>query len=172
MNTGEGNWRARHFFQYFRRNLRNATPLWLIYLVIAALLTMNLMILKGAEGTIVTMQRFASVLGLILWVFTAVWVFPLTSQFDSKLIQTIRNAFYLGVSWLPRTILMSLLWILPVGLAVFFPDIFARIVVLWPVLFFGGTAYLCAKLMLRPLTPYFEESGIRIGNEPDEPDEL
>jgi len=171
MNTGEGNWRTRHFFRYFRRNLRNATPMWLLYLLAAALLTLDLLILSGAGGASARLQRMAAVLGLIILTFNAVWAFALTSQFENGVIRTIKNAFYLGVSWLPRTILMSALWLVPVALAVFNPYILSRIIVLWPALFFGGTAYFCAKLMVKPLTPYFEESGIYLSAPPEEDEE-
>ena len=160
MNTGAGNWRARHFFRYFRSNFRSATLLWLIFLPVAVLLIADLLILAGTVSLIYRMQRIAAVIGLIIWVFTAIWAFTLTAVFDTGIIQTIKNAFYLGISWLPRTIAMSVLWMIPVGLLAFYPDIFSRIIVLWPVLLSGGTAYVCSKLMFKPLKPYFEQAGM------------
>ena len=93
---------------------------------------------------------------MIIWMITAVWAFALTSQFENGIFQTIKNAFYLGISWLPRTLVMCVLWLVPVALLAFAPFILSRIIVLWPALFFGGTAYLCSKLMMKPLAPYFD----------------
>ena len=103
---------------------------------------------------------------------TAVWAFALTSQFENGIFQTIKNAFYLGISWLPRTLVMCVLWLVPVALLAFAPFILSRIIVLWPALFFGGTAYLCSKLMMKPLAPYFDfELPDRSGpDEESEPD--
>ena len=168
MHTGLGNWRTRNFFRYFRKNLRNATPIWLIYLLVAALLIFDLMVLKGTGTASGRIQRIAAVLGLILWEFTAAWVFPLTSHFENTAIQTIKNAFYLAISYLPRTIIMGLLWILPVGIQAYAPDIMRHIIILWPVLFFGATAYLCSKLLIKPFTPYFEEGGVVLDDEFEE----
>ena len=160
MNTDIGNWRARHFFRYFRQNLKNATLLWLVFLIAALILIADIRILSGQDGTAAWIMRIVAVIGLILWMITAVWAFALTSQFEGGLRQTIKNAFYLGISYLPRTILMSMLWLAPVALLAFAPYIFSRIAVLWPVLITGGTAWLSAKLMVKPLTPYYEQSGI------------
>ncbi len=158
MQTGRGNWRARHFVGYFRSNLRNATPLWLLFLAAAAVLAADLFILSGSEGTAAGLQRISAIFGLILWMTGAVWAFALTSLFENSLVQTVKNAFLLGISCLPRTVLMSALWLAPAALFAFAPDIFARIAVLWPALFFGGTAWLCSRLMIGPLTPFLEEN--------------
>ena len=153
MNTEEGNWRSRHFFRYFRSNLKNGTLLWLLF--------------PSAR-----IQRIIAVIGMIIWMITAVWAFALTSQFENGIFQTIKNAFYLGISWLPRTLVMCVLWLVPVALLAFAPFILSRIIVLWPALFFGGTAYFCSKLMMKPLAPYFDfELPDRSGpDEESEPD--
>lgn len=168
MNSGEGNWRARNFFRYFRSNLRNATLLWLVFLFAAAVLTVDLLILSGAGTTGARVQKIIAVLGMVLWMMNAVWAFALTSLFENSLVQTIKNAFYIGMSYLPRTVVMCVLWALPAGLLAFAPDIFSRVVVLWPVLFFGGTAYFCAKLMIKPLTPYYDALSHPAGEESEE----
>ena len=156
MNTEQGNWRSRHFFGYFRSNLKNATLLWLIFLLAAGIFIFDIVILSGAGSQAMRVQRIIAVIGLIIWMITGVWAFALTSQFENGVLQTIKNAFYLGISWLPRTIIMSVLWLAPVALLAFTPFIFSRVIILWPVLFWGGTAYLCSKLMMKPLTPYFD----------------
>lgn len=156
MSTGQGNWRSRHFFGYFRSNLKNATALWLVFLVAAAVFVFDIVVLSGTDNSAARVQRIIAVIGFIIWMITGVWAFALTSQFENGVFQTLKNAFYLGISWLPRTLLMSALWLVPVALLAFAPFIFSRIIVLWPVLFWGGTAYLCSKLMLKPLSPYFD----------------
>ena len=165
MNTGAGNWRTRHFFSYFRRNLRNATLLWLVFLFAAAVFIFDIVVLSGTGSSFARIQRIIAVIGMIIWMITGVWAFAMTSQFENGVFQTIKNAFYLGISWLPRTIIMCALWLVPVALLAFAPFVFSRIIIMWPVLFFGGTAYFCSKLMLKPLTPYFD---FELPGDPDE----
>lgn len=156
MKTGLGNWRSRSFFVYFRRNLKNATLIWLVFLLAAAVFVFDFVVLSGTDNASARVQRIVAVIGMIIWMITGVWAFALTSLFENGIFQTIKNAFYIGISWLPRTIIMSVLWLAPVALLAFVPFIFSRIIVLWPVLFWGGTAYLCSKLMIKPLSPYFD----------------
>ena len=170
MNTNIGNWRSRHFFKYFRSNFKNATLMWLIFLLAAVVFIADLLILSSPNSASASVQRIVAVIGLIIWMITAVWAFALTSQFENGIFQTIKNAFYIGISKLPRTIIMCVLWLVPVALLVFNPFVLSRIIVLWPVLFTGGTAYLCAKLMIKPLTPFFEEAGVSLADEPEEED--
>ena len=173
MNTLEGNWRSRNFFRYFRDNFRNATLLWLIFLLTAAVFIFDLVVLADPAGSVMRVQRFIAVIGLIIWMITAVWAFALTAQFDAGIFQTIKNAFYIGISKLPRTVIMCALWLVPVALLAFNPYVLSRIIELWPVLFWGGTAYFCAKLMVKPLTPFFEEAGVHLFKgmeEEEEPD--
>ena len=171
MHTQEGNWRARSFFRYFRDNFRNATLLWLVFLLAAAVFIFDIVILADPGSAAMRIQRIIAVIGLILWMITAVWAFALTAQFENGLFQTIKNAFYIGISRLPRTIIMCVLWLVPVALLAFNPYVLSRIIVLWPVLFWGGTAYFCAKLMVRPLTPFFEEAGVHLFKGMEEEDE-
>ena len=171
MNTQEGNWRARNFFLYFRDNLRNATLLWMVFLLSAAVFIFDIVVLTDPGSTAMRIQRIIAVIGLILWMITAVWAFALTAQFESGLFQTIKNAFYIGISKLPRTIVMCMLWLVPVALLAFNPYVLSRIIVLWPVLFWGGTAYFCARLMVKPLTPFFEEAGVYLFKETEEEEE-
>lgn len=162
IETGLGNWRSRHFFSYFRSNFRNATLMWLIFLLAAAVFIVDLVILADPASSTARIQRIIAVVGLIIWMITAVWAFALTSQFENSVFGTIKNAFYIGISKLPRTVIMCVLWLVPAALLVFNPYVLSRIIVLWPVLFTGGTAYFCAKLMLKPLAPFFEEAGVDI----------
>ena len=48
MNTEEGNWRSRHFFRYFRSNLKNGTLLWLLFLLAAAVFIFDLVVLSAS----------------------------------------------------------------------------------------------------------------------------
>ena len=152
-----GDWNARGFFRYFRKNFRNATLLWLVFLLIAVILVADLFILSGNRAGFAFGLKLVAVLGLVLWTICAIWSFHLTVMFENTLRGTLKNALFLGISWLPRSLLMSAVWLLPVALAVFWSAVFSRIVILWPVLFWGASSYFCAKLIKKPISPYLEE---------------
>ena len=156
MARGKGGWNARAFFRYFRENFRTATPLWLVLLAMAGVLMADLWITAGAEGPFSAVIRIVAAAGLVLWTLTAVWAFPMSAHFENTLGGTLKNAFLLSVSWLPRSLGMGALWLLPLILAAVAPGVLYRMAVLWPVLLWGGTAYVCALLMKKPLASFLE----------------
>ena len=117
MARGQGGWNARAFFRYFRENFRGATLLWLVLLAMAGILTADLWITAGAKGILPPVLRIAAAAGLVLWTLTAVWAFPMSAHFENTLLATLKNAFLLSVSWLPRSLGMGVLWLLPLILA-------------------------------------------------------
>ena len=98
MNTEEGNWRSRHFFRYFRSNLKNGTLLWLLFLLAAAVFIFDLVVLSASGSPSARIQRIIAVIGMIIWMITAVWAFALTSQFEkcghSRSRHSLRTVFF------------------------------------------------------------------------------
>ena len=155
MARDRGGWGGRAFFRYFRENFRSATRLWLVLLPAFLVLGADLLIAFNMENSPV-LWRIPAMLGMVLWLLTALWAFPLTAQFENTLGRTLKNAFLLSVSWLPRSLGMGALWLLPLILAAVAPGVLYRMAVLWPVLLWGGTAYVCALLMKKPLASFLE----------------
>ncbi len=156
MARDRGGWGGRAFFRYFRENFRSATRLWLVLLPAFLVLGADLLIAFNMENS-PALWRIPAILGMVLWLLTALWAFPLTAQFENTLGRTLKNAFLLGISWLPRTLLMAGLWLLPAAALLLSPYVFYRTAILWPVLLWGVTAYLCARVLVRPFAPYLEE---------------
>jgi uncharacterized membrane protein YesL len=154
----KGAWSGKAFFRFFRSNLRNATQLWLILLLLAALLGADVWLLRSAAGLFHQALRLSVYLGWALWGTVILWTFPLTSIFETGIPQTLKNALLLGISWFPRTLVMAFLWFFPLGLVLFLPAVFYRIAILFPVLLWGCTAYLCALLLRKPLAPYLPDA--------------
>lgn len=85
---------TRSFFKSFKTNFRQATLIWLLILLIAAVL--------GGDYYIITKSgiQFSSVLvvlimaAAVLVICTTLYVFPVLAKFDNTIMGTIRNAFY------------------------------------------------------------------------------
>lgn len=93
------------FFHSFRQNFRQATIIWLLFLLIFALLGGDIYLMSQE---LVTVPRFAQILIyiigiLILLTYTA--VFPILSRFEGTISTTVRNAFIIAVTRLPKTVL-------------------------------------------------------------------
>lgn len=153
---------ARDFFKSFKLNFRQGTVIWLIELFIIAVLVGDFLIMSRME------MAFGSVLKVIITViaflalFTFIFVFPVLAKFENTVIRTVKNAFFIVVLQFPKAIVMMVLFVLPLPLFLFFPQI-------TPIIFlFGLTvpAWLSAKMY----SGYFRklEEQIMAANAPEE----
>lgn len=111
---------ARGFFKAFKENFKQATIIWLGVLVAVLLLLADFWLIKEYELDLG--YWFKVVLGAIfvLVIFTATFVFPALARFSNTTLQTIKNAFAMSILQFPKTILMIILYIIPVVAGIFF----------------------------------------------------
>lgn len=127
------------YFRQFKANLKNATPIALIYIAAALILYFEFHTVDHMKehAQIITVCIYA-VFFILLSIF--VWVFPLTAKFVYSLNGVFHNALYLAVSKLPRTIIMD-------AITVIVPMLLFRVPQLWPLAVIIGISlpsYLCA----------------------------
>ena len=104
---------TRSFFKSFKTNFRQATLIWLLILLIAAVL--------GGDYYIITKSgiQFSSVLvvlimaAAVLVICTTLYVFPVLAKFDNTIMGTIRNAFIMSILQLPKTLVMLVMAFFP-----------------------------------------------------------
>lgn len=98
----------RSYFRAFRDNFKRGTGVWLIVLLCGAAALVNVWIFYAMPGGI----RFLSVLFVILFVLVLLmfgYAFPLLSQFDNGVWSTLRSALILGLGYLPRSLVITVL---------------------------------------------------------------
>lgn len=95
------------FFRSFRQNFRQATLLWLGVLALAALLVLDLWVLRGAAGTLEEIMRTCILLLGLLLLMVLQYLFPGLARFDASIKDTVRNACLLALGNLPKTALMT-----------------------------------------------------------------
>ena len=143
------------FFESFRQNFRRATGMWLLLLPAGALLVLDLMLFSVVTGV----MRWLSILFLLLMVlvlFTAGYAFPLLSQFENGVKTTLKNALFLSLGYLPRTLAVTALNVLPFALLYFNLYLFLYVGFLWVFLYFSSAAYLNARTLEKVFAPYRE----------------
>lgn len=111
---------VKGYFNAFKNGFKQSTVVWLIMLVLIGILAGDYYILANSEAEIP--QWFAAVLGAIaiFVVFTFVMVFPVMAKFTNTTIQTIKNAMAISILQFPKTILMIIMFLLPVAIGYFF----------------------------------------------------
>ena len=143
------------FLRSFRQNFRQATAVWSLFLLFAALLVLDFFLTGGSDGTCRSFLIFVRYMLAGAGIFAALvflYVFPLLARFENTVAGTIRNAARLAISSPPRTLVMALV-------TLSFPAAARIIPAFLPVeMLFGltGPGFLCA-LMYSPVFLKIEE---------------
>lgn len=133
---------VKGYFKAFRENFVQSTAIWLIMLVIGLVLggDFYIMYTRAAEFHVI----FRAIMGAIaiFTVFTLLYVFPAQAKFANPVLRTIKNALAMSILQAPKSILMLVLYLIPMALMVFVPNVFPL------VMLFGITlpAFLAAKM--------------------------
>lgn len=99
----------RSFFKSFKENFKQATGIWMIFLVIGLVLGFDLYFMATVFIT-PSMWRTALVTiflaMLVIWTAMITYVFPLQSRFYNTVKKTIFNAFFMSIRHIFHTIAM------------------------------------------------------------------
>ncbi|MCM1209989.1 MAG: DUF624 domain-containing protein [Blautia sp.] len=111
---GEEGYLVAGFFKSFRQNFKQATILWLLILLFIVVCIGDVLVFKYSA---IEFPKFLQVIMAaiaILVTMVAVYVFPVLARFDNTTRNILRNAFFMSVMNLPKTILIVLLLCSPV----------------------------------------------------------
>lgn len=104
---------VKSFFKAFKENFKQSVIVWMIFLVITLVFFLDYRILN--EAGMEENKLFAIVIGAIyLFVcLTVMYIFPLLSRFENTLKQTVKNALFMSILHIFKTILMAVIYIIP-----------------------------------------------------------
>lgn len=145
----------RDFFQSFKEDFKQATPVYLILLIPTVAVVMNAMLIFNPENS-AAVPSYLLVIWLIsalILLFISSFVYPVMAFFADSIFKTLRNAMVLALANLPRTILISILNLLPVILLFVNLSFFLQSSIFW--LLIGGA--LVAYLNMSILKPVFKK---------------
>ena len=146
----------KSYFRAFRQEFKQATLLWLGILACIAFLCADLYIMQILGGFFKYLNFIFGLL-LVLTVFVATYAFPLLSQFDDKNRVILVNSLMLSVAYLPRTLLMAVLNLLPLIMAFFRFDVFLQCGFIWVLAWFAIAAYFDSLLLHKVFAPYIDQ---------------
>lgn len=119
MVRDEEGYLIKGFFKSFVQNFKQATLIWLFMLLALAIFVGDWLIFITSSNTFPK----ALVIGVaavgIIMLMVAVYVFPLLARFDNSIRNTIRNAALLAIGNLPKTLLMLVIYAIPLVIAYF-----------------------------------------------------
>lgn len=146
------------YFHAFAENFRQATPIWLLFLLLIAASCVNA----------VTFSNWSNPMGHVLFVIAVVilinvflvlgYTFPLLSQFDNTKGNTLKNALLLSVGNLPRTLIIAVINCFPWALMLVNFYAFIQLSFLWLVLYFAAAAYFNSRVLNAVFDPLREQA--------------
>ena len=142
MVRGEEGYILKSFFRSFKREFRQATVLWILYVALAALMASNLVLVLQGSGRYPIWLPSSIVVVAVLELMFMIYTFAMLSRFDDSIYHTLLNAVTLTFAELPRSLEMAVITIIP--LIAFF-----RVSILLPVLILFGLSvpgYACAMI--------------------------
>lgn len=142
MARGEASYIVKPYFKSFKENFKQGFLIGLIFLAGIMVLVVDYQILIGTETGIPTALKIGVAAVSIVIILLLLWVIPLQAHFENTIGGTFRNSVLMSLGNFPRTLLMAVIWLIPVAVIVIS-------VAIWPLdLLFGlsAPAYLCAKV--------------------------
>ena len=145
----------RDFFQSFKEDFKQATPVYLILLIPTVAVVMNAMLIFNPDNSAAVPSSLLVIwfISALILLFISSFVYPVMAFFADTLFKTLRNAMVLALANLPRTILISILNLLPVILLFVNLSFFLQSSIFW--LLIGGA--LVAYLNMSILKPVFKK---------------
>ena len=103
----------RDYFKAFKENFKQSIIAWMVFLVITAVFFVDYLILKdmGLENTKVFLMIIGAIYLLVC--FTMMYVFPLMARFEKSLKQTVKNAFFMSILHIFKTVIMAVIYAIP-----------------------------------------------------------
>lgn len=139
----------RDFWEAFRKNFLQATILWVVVLALLATMAADLYLVFFTPfdpGTVVKM--FLLMLVFVVAVIIS-YIFPLQAFFVNPVGRTLKNAVLLSVMYLPVSVVMLGIHLIPLLVWLLFPKFFDHSLLLWIALAPGVITYVNGKMLRR-----------------------
>ncbi len=150
---------CRSYFKAFRENFKQATGLWLLILLYLVCDIFNIFLFLQMEGDIKYIFVVFAVLGiLILMVYS--YTFPQLSQFVNTVGKTLRNSIAFTVAYLPQSIVITAVNILPFAVMILFPYLYAVLGLFWCLFYFSCAACINVHFLRKIFAPYIEQTAL------------
>ena len=160
MAENEEGYIVRGFFKSFRQNLRQATIIWVILLLLGCLLATDLVILKNATGMVFTVMRVFIMGSFVVFLMELLYVFPTLAKFDNSVRATMKNALFMAILDFPRTVFMLLIVGAAVFLTLYNGYTFWYGLLVWILLGFSVIAYVNSRFLSKIFKKYIPEEKV------------
>lgn len=156
MTRNEGTSVAEMYFKSFKENFAQGTALWGINIAVIALCVLDVYLFFTA-GTAMPVLVLVAVIAVgVLLLMTCMYFYPLQARFINPVKKTVRNAFFVMILNFPKSIIMVILYLIPIALC-FVAFFLIPMVILFGISVPGYGCALLYKKVFMKLEPKEEE---------------
>ncbi len=116
MAKNEEGYIIKDFFRSFKENFRQATIIWFILLCIGGIIGVEFFVINNMEGTLAFVAECIVFLGILLFAFEMLYVFPVLARFENTVKSTMKNALFISILQIPKTLIMLVFSCIPIVL--------------------------------------------------------
>ena len=130
---------TKTFFKSFKENFKQAAVLQIIQFAAGGIIVIDFLLMRGQSPVL---KYVTMAVGFILF-FASLYIFPLQSKFENKIVATLKNSFLVSILALPKTVAMAVVTLMPFLLIYFFQLKAVPFLLLFGI---AGPGYACAAL--------------------------
>ncbi|MCD8381135.1 MAG: YesL family protein [Lachnospiraceae bacterium] len=104
----------RSYFGFFKKNFRQSTLMWLVYLLILLILGIDQYVLNQGVLELNSVIQIVVIIIAVIWLISFVWVFVMQSRYLNPIRITMKNSMLVGLTHPIRTVLMIIVFLLPI----------------------------------------------------------
>ncbi len=146
------------FLKSFGSNFKQSLAMWLIMAVFGAFIVFSLYYYYITPMSNRNILLIVTVVAFALWAMILSWAFPLQAKFSNPVGVTLRNAVFCMLAYLPRSVVMAAINLIPWVMLAFIPLRFIQFAPIWMTLYFSVAAFANLKLLKKPMTVLMEQA--------------
>ena len=133
----------KEFIKRFKENFIISTKIWIIMMIIGGVLCFDFYISKLIINEYMRIiLQFILLMISIIFAFSITYVFPIASNFENTVKNTMINSILISIQHLPHTIVMTLVNLSPIILIFMLSDYWGQILFFYTVIGFAIIAYI------------------------------
>lgn len=173
MARNEETYIVKSFFHSFKENLKQATIIHLIMVVVGLLLLFDLYFTRmlRSQSNAYKAASYVFMVGLVIYAMVLTYIYPVLSKFYNSIRHTFQNALLMSIRHIPYTIMMVAVTVAPIGLAFLIESFSSYIFLFYILLGFSVAAFAKSFLFVKIFDNYIpKEEETEVENGPKEID--
>ncbi len=149
MKRGEGVAITRTFFRSFKENMKQATVMWMIDILLLALIALDLVVVGALQSGVRSVLHMEILVIGLVFLIIMMYSFPLLAQFENTIKNVYKNAFIMSLRHIGYTFLLAIITLAPVLLFLVNTSTITAILMIYLLIGFGLSAFINTGLYLR-----------------------